>query len=104
MLYHRSTRWFGGVPYAALAAGALGRTLAPVKSAQSYTFLHRHSSIRATHRCCCPSACRFFFLEYTLNHLIAVYPKPYISLLDGIVMGGGAGVSMHGSFRVATEK
>ena len=47
---------------------------------------------------------RFFFLEYTLNHLIAVYPKPYISLLDGIVMGGGAGVSMHGSFRVATEK
>ena len=51
-----------------------------------------------------PSACRFFFLEYTLNHLIAVYPKPYISLLDGIVMGGGAGVSMHGSFRVATEK
>ena len=50
------------------------------------------------------SACRFFFLEYTLNHMIAVYPKPYISLLDGIVMGGGAGVSMHGSFRVATEK
>lgn len=48
--------------------------------------------------------CRFFTHEYTMNNLIAKYPKPYISLLDGIVMGGGAGVSIHGSFRVATEK
>ncbi|KAL0044674.1 hypothetical protein WJX82_005007 [Trebouxia sp. C0006] len=47
---------------------------------------------------------RFFTHEYTMNNLIAKYPKPYISLLDGIVMGGGAGVSIHGSFRVATEK
>lgn len=48
--------------------------------------------------------CSFFIHEYTMNNVIAKYPKPYISLLDGIVMGGGAGVSIHGSFRVATEK
>ena len=53
---------------------------------------------------CCIRLCRFFTHEYTMNNLIAKYPKPYISLLDGIVMGGGAGVSIHGSFRVATEK
>lgn len=50
------------------------------------------------------SMCSFFIHEYTMNNVIAKYQKPYISLLDGIVMGGGAGVSIHGSFRVATEK
>ena len=35
---------------------------------------------------------------------LAVLKKPVVALLDGIVMGGGAGLSMHGSFRVATEK
>jgi len=41
--------------------------------------------------------------EYTLNALIKHYPKPYIALIDGIVMGGGVGVSIHGSHRVAGE-
>lgn len=43
----------------------------------------------------------FFLAEYALNALIARYPKPYVALLDGIVMGGGVGVSVHGSHRVA---
>lgn len=47
---------------------------------------------------------RFFSDEYTMNHLIAGYPKPYVSVLDGIVMGGGLGVSAHGSHRVITER
>ena len=39
--------------------------------------------------------------EYPLNVMIKHYPKPYIALIDGIVMGGGVGVSIHGSHRVA---
>ncbi|KAH0766261.1 hypothetical protein KY285_002132 [Solanum tuberosum] len=42
--------------------------------------------------------------QYTLIYMIATYRKPQVSILNGIVMGGGAGVSIHGRFRVATEK
>lgn len=45
----------------------------------------------------------FFSEEYALNRCIAEYPKPYIALIDGIAMGGGIGISVHGSARVATE-
>ncbi len=48
-------------------------------------------------------AAEFFRAEYRLNRRIFHLPKPYIALLDGIVMGGGVGVSVHGSHRVATE-
>ena len=45
----------------------------------------------------------FFRDEYRLNHLIHHYKKPYIALMDGITMGGGVGVAMHGSHRIASE-
>ncbi len=45
----------------------------------------------------------FFADEYRLNAQIEAYPKPYVALIDGIVMGGGVGVSFHGSHRVVTE-
>jgi enoyl-CoA hydratase len=45
----------------------------------------------------------FFREEYGLNLLISTYPKPYIAMIDGICMGGGIGVSVHGPYRVATE-
>lgn len=44
----------------------------------------------------------FFFAEYRLNHLIHSFPKPIISFLDGIVMGGGVGISIHGKYRIIT--
>ncbi|CAN6873746.1 unnamed protein product [Brassica oleracea] len=46
----------------------------------------------------------FFSNQYTLNYFMATYSKVQISILDGIVMGGGAGASLHGRFRIATEK
>ncbi|PHT41970.1 3-hydroxyisobutyryl-CoA hydrolase 1 [Capsicum baccatum] len=46
----------------------------------------------------------YFQKQYTLNYVMATYSKPQVSILNGIVMGGGAGVSIHGRFRVATEK
>jgi len=45
----------------------------------------------------------FFAAEYRLNSLMGHFPKPCISFLDGFVMGGGAGLSMHGSYRIVTE-
>lgn len=42
--------------------------------------------------------------EYAMNLLIAQYPKPYVALMDGVVLGGGVGVSAHGSHRVVTER
>ncbi|XP_023639985.1 probable 3-hydroxyisobutyryl-CoA hydrolase 3 isoform X2 [Capsella rubella] len=45
----------------------------------------------------------FFSDQYTLNYVLATYGKAQVSILNGIVMGGGAGVSIHGRFRIATE-
>ncbi len=42
--------------------------------------------------------------EYRLNALIARYPKPFVALQDGIVMGGGIGLSSHASHRIVTER
>ena len=45
----------------------------------------------------------FFADEYRLNAQIARFAKPYVALIDGIIMGGGVGISAHGSHRVMTE-
>ncbi|MGH6953363.1 MAG: enoyl-CoA hydratase/isomerase family protein [Alphaproteobacteria bacterium] len=51
-----------------------------------------------------PLAREFYRDEYRLNRRIKRYPKPYVAVISGVVMGGGVGVSVHGSHRVATER
>lgn len=46
----------------------------------------------------------FFSEEYALNHLVHQYPKPHVAFLDGIVMGGGMGISQGAQLRVVTER
>ena len=46
----------------------------------------------------------FFHLEYRLNHLLMTYPKPVLAVMDGVVMGGGVGLSLPARWRVATER
>ncbi len=46
----------------------------------------------------------FWREEYRLNARISRYPKPYVAIMDGIVMGGGVGISVYGSHRIVTER
>lgn len=50
------------------------------------------------------AAMAFFHTEYRLNHLLFVYEKPAVAVMDGIVMGGGVGLSMPCAYRIATER
>ncbi|MBI5941946.1 MAG: enoyl-CoA hydratase/isomerase family protein [Caulobacterales bacterium] len=47
---------------------------------------------------------RFFHTEYRLNHLLFTYAKPVVTVMDGVTMGGGVGLAMPSSVRIATER
>ena len=52
----------------------------------------------------CSEAEAFFHVEYRMNHLLFVYEKPIVAFVDGIVMGGGVGISDPARYRIATER
>jgi enoyl-CoA hydratase len=75
--------------------GAGGRAFCAggdIRAVRSHALAEDHAAIGA-----------FFSSEYALNAMIDAYPKPYVALIDGICMGGGIGVSVHGQIRVTTE-
>ena len=81
--------------HAVIIEGAGGRAFCAggdIRAVRAASLAARHEEVEA-----------FFTAEYALNQAIADYPKPYVALLDGICMGGGVGLSVHGSARVATE-
>ena len=47
---------------------------------------------------------RFFFIEYRMNALLMAYPKPVVAIMDGVVMGGGVGIALPCTHRIATER
>ena len=49
------------------------------------------------------AAAEFFATEYRLNVLIKRFPKAFVAVMDGVTMGGGVGISVHGSHRISTE-
>ncbi|MEQ3649512.1 enoyl-CoA hydratase/isomerase family protein [Hyphomonas sp.] len=46
----------------------------------------------------------FFNVEYRMNAALKTFPKPVLAIMDGVTMGGGVGLSVHGSHRIATER
>jgi enoyl-CoA hydratase len=80
---------------AVLVKAAPGRAFCAGGDILAATELVRSEGVKA--------AARFFHDEYRLNWRVHTFQKPYIALLDGITMGGGVGISVHGSYRVVTE-
>lgn len=95
-LYERLTLWQGDPRIAAVV----------IRSTSEKAFCAGGDVRALYHNKSLPKAQKmdFFWHEYRLNTLIHHYSKPYISLLDGITMGGGVGISIHGSYPIASEK
>ena len=81
--------------HAVMIDGAGGRAFCAggdIRAVREASLAGRHDEVKA-----------FFAEEYAVNQAIASYPKPFVALIDGICMGGGIGVSVHGAVRVASD-
>ena len=80
---------------AVLVKAAPGRAFCAGGDIRAVTELAREQGVA--------EAVGFFREEYRLDWRVRAFPKPYVALLDGITMGGGVGISVHGGYRVVTE-
>jgi enoyl-CoA hydratase/carnithine racemase len=81
---------------AVLVKAAAGRAFCAGGDIRAVTQLARSEGVA--------KAAEFFAHEYRLNWRIHSYPKPYVAFIDGVTMGGGVGISVHGPYRIATEQ
>jgi enoyl-CoA hydratase/carnithine racemase len=94
------THWAGRPEVQAVAVLGAGRDGKPPAFCAGGDIRFFHQAAQAGD----PALEDFFTEEYRLNHLIHAYPKPYIALMDGIVMGGGMGISQGAKLRVLSER
>ena len=85
---------------AVLVRGAGGRAFCAGGDVRTVWQARRDGGAAAARRL----GAEYFRTEYRLDRRVARFPKPYISVLDGITMGGGAGISLHGSCRIVSER
>ena len=93
------THWAGRPEIEAVAVLGAGREGRPPAFCAGGDIRFFHQAAHAGD----PAMDDFFTEEYRLNHLIHAYPKPYVALMDGIVMGGGMGISQGAKLRVLSE-
>jgi enoyl-CoA hydratase len=91
----QATAWRGASPDLVLLEGAGGKAFCAGGDVRAMRALALSGDAAGIER--------FFVAEYGLNRAIAEFGKPWVSLIDGICMGGGIGVSVHGSHRIVTS-
>jgi enoyl-CoA hydratase len=93
-------RWHDDAAISAVAIRGMGRDGEMGSFCAGGDIRFFHQAARAGN----PELEDFFTEEYALNHLIHHYPKPYLAFMDGIVMGGGMGISQGASTRIVTAR
>lgn len=89
-------RWESDPNVAAILVEGEGKAFCAGGDIRSLSALAEHEGVGA--------AVEVFRCEYRLVSKIAHYPKPYIAIIDGITMGSGVGLSVHGTAQIATER
>ncbi len=99
--------WRDNTQVLAVAIRGMGKATESMPAGSPFGAFCAGGDIRFFHQAALagnPALEDFFTEEYTLNHLIHTYPKPFMAVMDGIVMGGGMGLAQGASLRIVTER